>query len=136
MRNRQKKKFWCLVTNQDPGTFLMRVLSFCLKPALILFACMSDEEDLASHSFETRVIIQLTVYTSNRVTSGSGKNKKKTKSKGKKTKEVTFTLSTDNYLEFLQCLLTKHGQNTLVTRDTVRSIGKSFVVLYLSLDEK
>jgi len=73
---------------------------------------MSDEEDLASHSFETRLIIQLTVYTSNRATSGSGKKKKKTESKAKKTKEVIFTLSTDNYLEFLRCLLIKHGLNT------------------------
>ena len=74
---------------------------------------MSDEEDFASHSFETKLVIQLTVYTPNKATAGSGKSKKKTpESKAKKTKEATFTLSLDNHLEFLQCLLTKHRQNT------------------------
>jgi len=72
---------------------------------------MSDEEDLASHCFETRLVIQLTIYTP-KSTAGSGKSKKKTESKAKKTKEAAFTLSSDNHLEFLQCLLTKHGQNS------------------------
>jgi hypothetical protein len=74
---------------------------------------MSDEEDLApaSHSFATKLVIQLTVYTPKAI-AGSGKSKKKTELKAKKTKEATFTLSSDNHLEFLQCLLTKHGQNS------------------------
>jgi len=76
---------------------------------------VSDEEDLASHSFKTKLFIQLTVYTPNKATAGSGKSKKKTESKAKKTKEATFTLSSDNHLEFLQCLLNKHGQNTTYT---------------------
>src|ERR1700676_314016 len=74
---------------------------------------MSDEEDLASRSFETKLVIQLTVYTPKKATAGSGKSKKKTESKAKKTKEATFTLSLDNHLKFFQCLLTKHGQHTI-----------------------
>jgi hypothetical protein len=62
---------------------------------------------IASYSFETKLVIQLTVYTPNK-----GKSKKKTKSKAKKTKEATFTLSSNNHLEFLECLLTKHRWNT------------------------
>jgi hypothetical protein len=72
---------------------------------------MSNEEDLTSYSFETKLAIQLTLYT-NKAVAGSKKNKKKTESKAKKTKEATFTLSSDNHLEFLRYLLTKHGQNT------------------------
>jgi hypothetical protein len=71
---------------------------------------MPDKEDIPSHSFETKLVIQLTVYTSK--AAGSRKSKKKTESKAKKTKEATFTLSSDNHLEFLRCLLIKHRQNT------------------------
>jgi hypothetical protein len=73
---------------------------------------MSIEEP-ASHNFQTRLVIQLTVYTPNKATAGSGKNKKKTESKSKKTKETAFTLSLSNHLDFLQCLLIKHGQDTI-----------------------
>ncbi|KAF8503814.1 hypothetical protein F5888DRAFT_1800103 [Russula emetica] len=66
--------------------------------------------DVAFYSFETKLVIQLTIYTSKG--SNKGKGKKKTKSKAKKTKETTFTHSSDNHLDFLRCLLTKHGQNT------------------------
>jgi hypothetical protein len=66
--------------------------------------------DVASYSFETKLVIQLTIYTSKG--SNKGKGKKKTELKAKKTKETTFTLSSDNHLDFLRCLLTKHGQNT------------------------
>ena len=63
---------------------------------------------IASHTFETKLVIQLALYTPYK-----GKSKKTTESKAKKTKEATFTLSSDNHLEFLQCLLIKHGQNTM-----------------------
>jgi hypothetical protein len=103
------------MTNQDP-----RTLSLCVTFSVYVYTVMSDadEEDLASHTlhtvhtFETKLVIQLTVYTLNKVTASSGKSKKKTESKAKKTKETTFTLSSNNHLEFLQCLLTKHGQST------------------------
>ena len=73
---------------------------------------MSNKKDLAPtfHSFTTKLVIQLTVYTPKAI-ADSGKSKK-TELKVKKTKEATFTLSSDNHLEFLQCLLTKHGQNS------------------------
>jgi hypothetical protein len=71
---------------------------------------MPDEEDIPTHSFEIKLIIQLTEYTSK--AASSRKSKKKTESKAKKTKEATFTLSSDNHLEFLRCLLIKHGENT------------------------
>ena len=107
MRNRKKKYFLYLITNRDPRT-LSQLASRLFCPPV-----MSDREEPAFHSFETKLVIQLTVYTPNKASAGSGKNKKKSESKAKKTKEATFTLSSDNHLEFLQCLLTKHGQNTI-----------------------
>ena len=88
---------------------------------------MSNGEDLTSHSFETKLVIQLTFYTS-KATAGSGKSKKKSESKAKKTKETTFNLSSNNHLEFLQCLLTKHGQNA--TYKVTEQKSFSFKYLY------
>jgi hypothetical protein len=65
---------------------------------------MANENKPASHSFETKLIIQLTVYTA-KATAGSERSKKKTESKAKKTKKATFMLSLGNHLEFLQCLI-------------------------------
>ena len=59
---------------------------------------------IASHTFETKLVIQFTLYTPYK-----GKSKKTTESKAKKTKKATFTLSSNNHLEFLQCLLIKHS---------------------------
>jgi hypothetical protein len=97
------------------------------RPVLSSSPVMLDEEDVPSHSFETKLVIQLTVYTSKAV--GSGKSKKKTESKAKNTKEATFTLSSDNHLEFLRCLVIKHGQNT--TYKVTEQKRFSFRYLYL-----
>ena len=55
---------------------------------------MSNEEEVTSHSFETKLAIQLTVYI-NKPIAGNRKSKKKTESKAKKTKEATFILSSE-----------------------------------------
>jgi hypothetical protein len=44
-------------------------------------------------------------------------------SKTEKTKKATFTLSSDNHLEFLQCLLTKHEQNSYKVTEQDSSIS-------------
>ncbi len=105
----------------------LNYITFCLT---LCPPVMTDEEGLASHSFETKLIIQLSVYTC-KAMAGSGKNKKKTESKAKKTKKVAFTLSSDNHLEFLQCLLTKHRQNTFYKVTEWKTFG--FKYLYSAL---
>ena len=57
-------------------------------------------------NFETKVIAQLTVYSSQKDSKGKVKE-----SKSQKTKELVFTFSADNYVEFLQMLLAKHSQD-------------------------
>src|ERR1700733_2398813 len=99
-----------LITNKDPRTLCLHE-SFFLHSVHCLPLMFGEDADIISHSFETKLSIQLTLYT-NKTVAGSKKSKKKTESKAKKTKEATFTLSSNNHLEFLQCLLIKHGQNT------------------------
>jgi hypothetical protein len=108
MWNREKK-FVYLITNQDPRTPSHLASSFSLCP--FIMSIEEPQRQATSHNFETRLVIQLTVYTLNKATAGSGKNKKKTELKSKKTKETAFTLSSGNHLDFLQCLLIKHGQD-------------------------
>lgn len=107
MQNHKIKKSQHLITNEDPRTLSLHASLF-----LFIHPIMSNKKDLAPtfHSFTTKLVIQLTVYTPKAI-ADSGKSKK-TELKVKKTKEATFTLSSDNHLEFLQCLLTKHGQNS------------------------
>jgi hypothetical protein len=93
---------------------------------------MSDEEDFASHSFETKLVIQLTVYTPKATT---GRKARRLNPKPRKPRKqpspslrttpshrpiaycegLPFLLLTKIeiiHLKFLQCLPTKHGQNT------------------------
>jgi hypothetical protein len=58
---------------------------------------MANKDEPSSHSFETKLVIQLTFYTA-KATAGNGRSKKKTESKAKKIKQATFTLSSDNHL--------------------------------------
>ncbi|KIK15351.1 hypothetical protein PISMIDRAFT_82380, partial [Pisolithus microcarpus 441] len=63
-----------------------------------------DDDFLQSFS------ISLTVYSKIRKTSVKGKATSK-EEKSTKTKELLFALSTSNYIEFLQAVLSKHGLN-------------------------
>jgi hypothetical protein len=98
------KKIWCTSLQiKTPGSsYLVSSFSF------YLFIMFIEEPQAASHNFETRLVIQLTIYTPNWPTAGSGKNKKETELKSKKTKETMFTVSSGSHLDFLQCLLIKH----------------------------
>ena len=57
-------------------------------------------------NLETKVIAQLTVYSSQKDSKGKVKELK-----SQKTKELVFTFLDDNYVEFLQMLLAKHSQD-------------------------
>ena len=57
-------------------------------------------------NLETKVIAQLTVYSSQKDPKGKVKE-----SKSQKTKELVFRFLDDKYIEFLQMLLAKHSQD-------------------------
>ena len=70
---------------------------------------MSDSPEAPEElpeNFETKVIAQLTVYSSQKDSKGKAKE-----SKSQKMKELVFTFLGDNYVEFLQMLLAKHSQD-------------------------
>ena len=66
---------------------------------------MSDSEELPD-DFTTRIIVQLSVYSSAKDSKGKVKELKTTK-----IKELDYTLTLENYVEFLVTVLSKHTQD-------------------------
>jgi len=64
---------------------------------------MSDDLPV---DFETRIIAQFTFYITEKDKKGKIKEKKIAK-----VKELDFTLTSDNYVDFLETLLAKHSQD-------------------------
>ena len=73
---------------------------------IITMSELPEAPEELSENLETKVIAQLTVYSSQKDPKGKVKE-----SKSQKTKELVFTFLDDKYIEFLQMLLAKHSQD-------------------------
>src|SRR3984885_8464033 len=83
-----------------------------------------EDAVITSYSFETKLSIQLTLYT-NKTVAGSKKSKKKTESKAKKTKEATFTLSSNNISNSFNVCSSSMDRTPTIRLQNIKDLGSS-----------